>query len=201
MKKNKKNTRIEKNLYYCEKIEDFCPKMEENTDKENVLKQENCITENTTVININKRQHNEVSKNSLLTIFKTSLENFFKSNTSSRIKTNKDHHISKSEHFVLTENPSAIGLLSDLILKDDNSFYITFLSTFPNFTPSLLKLNPTLKSSDIEFCALIKLNLETKQIARYKKISVRAVEGKKYRIRKKLNISTEENMYIWMARI
>lgn len=98
-------------------------------------------------------------------------------------------------------NKTSVSYYIHLLKEDNDSFYLQFLENHPYFREKLLKINPTLKSSDIEFCAYIKLNLETKQIAQLKKISVRAVEGKKYRIRKKLNISAEENMYIWMLKI
>lgn len=96
---------------------------------------------------------------------------------------------------------NAYNHLISLALKNDSSFYLTFLEAFPDFSEKLLNINPLMKISDIEFCAYIKLNLETKQIAIMKKISVRAVEGKKYRIRKKLGISAEENMYIWFLKL
>ncbi len=91
--------------------------------------------------------------------------------------------------------------LINLALKNDSSFYLTFLETYPDFADKLLNINPTIKASDIEYCAYIKLNLDTKQIAVLKNISVRAVEGKKYRIRKKLDISIDENMYIWLSNL
>lgn len=94
-----------------------------------------------------------------------------------------------------------VSTLLKLLNEDNNSFYIAFLEAYPDFSEKLLTINTTMKSSDIEFCAYIKLNLETKQIARFRKISTRAVEGKKYRIRKKLNISPDVNMYIWMSKI
>lgn len=89
--------------------------------------------------------------------------------------------------------------LTNLALNNDPSFYLSFLDIYPDFGKKLLNINPMIKISDIEFCAYIKLNLETKQIATLKKMSVRAVEGKKYRIRKKLDISIDENMYIWLS--
>ncbi len=104
-----------------------------------------------------------------------------------------------------TEKPqsnfNSYNHLTNLALQNDPSFYLTFLELHPDFQEKLLKINSTIKTSDIEFCAYIKLNLETKQIATIKKISVRAVEGKKYRIRKKLGISAEENMYIWLSKL
>lgn len=98
-------------------------------------------------------------------------------------------------------NSNSISHLTNLALNNDPSFYLTFLDIYPHFGKNLLKINPLIKTSDIEFCAYIKLNLETKQIATLKKMSVRAVEGKKYRIRKKLDISVDENMYIWLSNL
>ena len=94
-----------------------------------------------------------------------------------------------------------VTTLLRLLNEDSISFYIAFLEAYPDFSEKLLKINPAMKFSDIEFCAYIKLNLETKQIAQFKRISPRAVEGKKYRIRKKLNIPPNVNMYIWMSRV
>lgn len=89
--------------------------------------------------------------------------------------------------------------LLDLGVRNDPSFYLQFMNTFPEFDKKLLNINPTIKVSDIEYCALIKLNLDTKQIATIKKMSVGAVEAKKYRIRKKLNISYNENMSVVLS--
>lgn len=87
----------------------------------------------------------------------------------------------------------------ELASKNDDSFLKEFQEYFPGFCEKLLQGNTTFKEQEIEFCAFIKLNFDTKKIASIKDISVRAVESKKYRIRKKLNLSGEENLYIWMS--
>ncbi|WP_131725550.1 MULTISPECIES: helix-turn-helix transcriptional regulator [unclassified Chryseobacterium] len=107
---------------------------------------------------------------------------------------------------VEVSNPSdddalSINELFQLAMKDDHSFYYQFIKTFKDFDKTLLKINPTIKISDVEFCAFVKLNMHTKQIATIKKMTVGAVEAKKHRIRKKLNINSDENMYIWMSRL
>jgi DNA-binding CsgD family transcriptional regulator len=65
----------------------------------------------------------------------------------------------------------------------------------------LLKIAPHLVASEIELCILLRLNFETKEIARHTKASVRAIEGKKYRVRKKLNIPSDQDINIWMAHV
>lgn len=108
----------------------------------------------------------------------------------------EEKNIKISENKLITVNK-----LLEILKENPSAFYLSFMEIYPDFSKKLLEINPSIKSSDVEFCALIKLNLETKQIASIKKLSVRAVEGKKYRIRKKLSISTEENMYIWMSKL
>ena len=86
----------------------------------------------------------------------------------------------------------------DLIKNDDPAFMVSFNKAFPNFTDSLLKINPKLVQGEVEFCALLKLNLTTKQIAQYKVIQPRTVQNKKYQIRKKLNIPKNIDIYNWI---
>ncbi|MDV3505522.1 hypothetical protein CMU89_02125 [Elizabethkingia anophelis] len=91
-----------------------------------------------------------------------------------------------------------LNLLINLAEKDDPSFYFKFNDVFPDFNENLLKISPKLTQSDLEYCAMMKLNFDTKKIASIKRLSIGAVESKKYRIRKKLDISTEENIYVWL---
>lgn len=117
----------------------------------------------------------------------------------------KTKSVSNSETATHYPNKTEVASLSvnelfDLAVKNDHSFYYQFRKTFPDFDKKLLAINSTVKVSDIKFCAFIKLNLDTKQIATIKKMTIGAVEAKKYRIRRKLNISSEENMGIWISR-
>lgn len=91
--------------------------------------------------------------------------------------------------------------LIELVQNNDKSFHLRFNEHFPLFNQKLLALNPQLSHSDLEYCALIKLKFDTKEIAQYKNVSVSSVFSKKYRIRKKLDISTSENIYTWMFNI
>lgn len=88
-----------------------------------------------------------------------------------------------------------------LVQTNDKSFHVKFCEVFPLFNQKLLALNPQLTHTDLECCALIKLKFDTKEIARYKNASVNSIVSKKYRIRKKLHISTTENIYTWMLDI
>lgn len=102
---------------------------------------------------------------------------------------------------IMLFDDNSLSYVTNLAYNKDDSFFCSFLQLFPSFGDNLLNINKSIKPSDIEFCAFFKLNIETKQIAIIKNISVRAVEGRKYRIRKKLNIPSDENIYLWMAKI
>ncbi|MFA7445742.1 MAG: hypothetical protein WCY89_07320 [Flavobacteriaceae bacterium] len=96
------------------------------------------------------------------------------------------------------EDPSdAYAALVEMIQKDDPAFMFAFEKIFPDFSEKLLAVNPQLVKSEIEFCALLKLNLSTKKIAQLTFIEIRTVQNKKHRIRKKLNIPASTDLYNW----
>jgi len=64
-----------------------------------------------------------------------------------------------------------------------NKFIITLFNQYPNLTPK-----------DINLCIYLKMNLSSKEIAPMMNISFRGVELHRYRLRKKLNLSQEENL-------
>jgi AraC family transcriptional regulator, chitin signaling transcriptional activator len=64
-----------------------------------------------------------------------------------------------------------------------NEFIISLSKKFPNLTPK-----------DIKLCVYLKMNLSSKEIAPMMNISFRGVELHRYRLRKKLNLSQEDNL-------
>ncbi len=94
-----------------------------------------------------------------------------------------------------------IQQLLDLARNDEKSFYIVFKQVFPDFQSKLLEINSELSVSDLELCAYLKLNLQTKEIATYKKNTISSVDNRKSRLRKKLNLSSDTNLYVWIDHI
>ncbi|MFB9080027.1 LuxR C-terminal-related transcriptional regulator [Flavobacterium procerum] len=64
-----------------------------------------------------------------------------------------------------------------------NEFIINLTKKFPNLTPK-----------DIKLCVYLKMNLSSKEIAPLMNISFRGVELHRYRLRKKLNLTQDENL-------
>jgi AraC family chitin signaling transcriptional activator len=62
------------------------------------------------------------------------------------------------------------------------------------FIIALSKKYPNLTSKDIKLCVYLKMNLSSKEIAPMMNISFRGVELHRYRLRKKLNLTQEENL-------
>src|SRR5690606_10747854 len=95
-----------------------------------------------------------------------------------------------SQEYLENNNVEEINLeiyneIIDLAKKEDASFMTSFNKVFPDFTHRLLETNPALVKGEVEFCALLKLNLTTKQIAQFRTLQPRTVQNKKYQIRKK----------------
>jgi tetratricopeptide (TPR) repeat protein len=95
--------------------------------------------------------------------------------------------------------PVDYNSLVDLVKNNDPGFLFTFEQAYPDFSNQLLEINPQLSKSEIEFCALLKLNLTTKEIAQYKFLEPRTVQNKKHRIRKRLNIPSTTDIYNWFG--
>lgn len=94
--------------------------------------------------------------------------------------------------------------ISEIIgLAESNSpiFLEKFQIYFPQFIPNVLKINPSVVHSELHICALMKLNFDTKKIASCVNSSVRAVESRKYRIRKKLGIVSDVNINNFILKI
>ncbi|MGU3376990.1 hypothetical protein [Chryseobacterium sp. M5A1_1a] len=93
-----------------------------------------------------------------------------------------------------------ITLMLELARNNDKQFLIVFKEIYADLYKELLKFQE-LTAADLEMCAYLTLNIQTKEIATYKKISIGAVDNRKYRIRKKLNLLPETDLYKWIDTI
>jgi DNA-binding CsgD family transcriptional regulator len=78
--------------------------------------------------------------------------------------------------------------------EDWHEFEIHFDQANQNFFKRLKTQYPDLTSNDLRLCAYLRMNLSSKEIAPLLNISLRGVEIKRYRLRKRLNLDTEENL-------
>jgi DNA-binding CsgD family transcriptional regulator len=161
------------------------------------------------LIKINKRklQINDLaSQKELMKIRNEKLQNDIENKnreiaiaTMSTVKRNEFLNKIKNELKNL-ENQPKIDRLIKLINKNlkKNEDWEFFEKAFNNadkdFLTKLKDLHPSLTHNDLRLCAFLRLNLLSKEIAPLLNISVRSVEVKRYRLRKKLNMNRDESI-------
>ncbi len=88
---------------------------------------------------------------------------------------------------------------SNLSSEDDwKIFQTNFDRIHENFFRNLKITYPDLTSTDLKFCAFLRLNLSTKEIAHLMNITIKGVEVGRYRLRKKLGLASEVNLVDFM---
>ncbi|MEE4198397.1 MAG: two-component regulator propeller domain-containing protein [Bacteroidales bacterium] len=107
-------------------------------------------------------------------------------------------------------NPDAQKYLQKLIKnierntnqkEDWEKFEGYFDQVYEDFTKRIREQYPHLTPNDIKLCAYLRMNLSTKEIAPLLNISIRGVEVSRYRLRKKLNLSKDDNLIDFMMNL
>ena len=103
----------------------------------------------------------------------------------------------------VTELKKMIKMLSedDKMDKDWEHFAQHFDKVHSDFVVSLKEKHPTITPNELKLCAYLRMNLSTKEIAQLMNISVRGVEISRYRLRKRLGISSETNLFNYLINI
>ena len=83
------------------------------------------------------------------------------------------------------------GLNQDQEWSDFNTY---FEGINQHFYMRLKQAYPSISPNDLKICALIKLNLSIKEMAAILNISPDSVKTARYRLRKKLELNTEDNL-------
>lgn len=88
------------------------------------------------------------------------------------------------------------------LARDNDPFFVTrFKEVYKEFYDRLISQQPNLTDHDIKICAYLRLDISSKEIAQYENITVRAVETKKYRLKKKLQLSADTDLKKWILEI
>ncbi len=78
--------------------------------------------------------------------------------------------------------------------RDWNLFETSFNETHENFFKKLKQDHPGLVPNDLKLCAYLRMNMSSKEMASLLNISVRGVEIRRYRLRKKLDVPHHKNL-------
>jgi len=98
---------------------------------------------------------------------------------------------------VSNEFKKVLKILGEDNKIDDNweHFAHHFDKVHTDFLVVLKKRYPTLTATELKLCAYLRMNLSSKEIAQLMNISIRGVEIGRYRLRKKLGLSKETNLF------
>jgi len=98
---------------------------------------------------------------------------------------------------------SVITTINKNINEEDswNVFREAFDSADKDFLKKVKQSHPSLTPNDLRLCAYLRLNLSSKEIAPLLNISVRSVEIKRYRLRKKMDLSHEQGLVEYILSI
>lgn len=78
--------------------------------------------------------------------------------------------------------------------RDWNLFENSFNEAHENFFKKIKVTHPELAPNDLKLCAYLRMNMNSKEIASLLNITLRGVEIRRYRLRKKLNIEHDKNL-------
>ncbi|WP_131829008.1 helix-turn-helix transcriptional regulator [Elizabethkingia ursingii] len=95
----------------------------------------------------------------------------------------------------------AFNEIIDLAKSNSPHFWVRFQEIYPEFTKNILQVNPSLKASELAFCAYIYLGFTTKEIAAYTFKAIKTIENNRYNIRKRLKLFPDEDLKLWLTKL
>lgn len=103
-------------------------------------------------------------------------------------------------NFIKTDSTKALNNTIkqiDFIIESNDDWEqlkLHFDTVFSGFYDSLLTKYPSLSETELRHCMFVKLHIQTKEIARILNIDPRSVQTARYRIKKKLDLSEEQDL-------
>lgn len=119
----------------------------------------------------------------------------------SKIKSELNQVIKSIENEkTIAELKKMIKALSEDEKMDDDWDHFTqhFDKVHSDFVVVLKEAHNNVTANEIKLCTYLRMNLSTKEIAQLMNISVRGVEISRYRLRKKLGLNTETNLFDYL---
>ena len=81
---------------------------------------------------------------------------------------------------------------------DWDEFQKHFNKSYPGFLEKLASLNKSLTIPDLRICAYLRSGQTTKEIAQMTGLSVRSIESRRYRLRKKLDLKRDTSLHTFI---
>jgi AraC family chitin signaling transcriptional activator len=138
------------------------------------------------------KKNKELAVSTMNLIKKTELLNIIKEDLKSSTEDSSNRSIK-----------SIISTITRNVKEEDtwNVFKEAFDNADKDFIKKVKELHPSLTPNDLRLCAYLRLNLSSKEIAPLINISVRSVEIKRYRLRKKMYLTHEQGLVEYVLSI
>ncbi|MFO8146253.1 MAG: triple tyrosine motif-containing protein [Bacteroidota bacterium] len=165
-------------------------------EKEKELKLQNLEVEKRIIELQNEQLEKEMTgKNKELAVSTMSLikKNEFLSSIKDKLKESKE----------TSEVRSVIRTIDKDISEEDNwnFFKEAFNNADKDFFKKMKSRHPNLTANDLKLCAYLRLNLSSKEIAPLLNISVKSVEIKRYRLRKKMELTHDSSLVDYILEV
>ncbi len=82
---------------------------------------------------------------------------------------------------------------------DWSLFQRQFVKVHPRFISALTVIYTDLTPTELKVCCLLKIGLSSKEIMQLMRVTIRVVEAHRYNIRRKLRLSTKQNLITFLA--
>lgn len=92
----------------------------------------------------------------------------------------------------------ALKEIKELGKKNSPTFYLRFIEVYTNFDELLSTKYPQLSIFEKTFLAMISLNFSNKEISDIESVSLKTIEIRKYRIRKKCSLESGKDLKKWL---
>jgi DNA-binding CsgD family transcriptional regulator len=165
-------------------------------EKEEFLKQEAIINEQQIVKIKNEQLQADLASKSR-ELANSAMNIVYKNELLQKISEEMTHLKDSSGRQLADEQLRRIQKVIDEGMNDErdwNIFESSFNEAHENFFKKLKSGHPDLVPNDLKLCAYLRMNMSSKEMASLLNISLRGVEIRRYRLRKKLNLEHDKNL-------
>ncbi len=174
------------NRYYNKKLMQTKTKM--MADQARLIKEHAMEIENQRLLNENIYKNKELANVTMHLIQKNEILQDIRGELM-QMKSQDQKHASRDIQTILKQINQNLTLEADKKLFDTS-----FDEVHESFLKQLKKDFPSLTREDLKLAAFLKMDLSSKEIAPLFNISLRGLENKRYRLRKKLNLGSEVDL-------
>lgn len=114
------------------------------------------------------------------------------------ITAKKDSEIIENKKQLNTKINDSFSEILLLAKTNDPSFLSRFQEVYPEFCSNIKSILPDITQNELHFCGFLKLKLSTKDIAEYQFVTPKAIQNRKNKLRKRLNLDPKIDLYDYL---